>query len=137
MLLLFSGASNVLHSDSANRVVRCFVTAFHAADNAYIPVGQFAWVNEGWIGVQPKSARWLAPSCAQAPARRSRHRLPAHAHSTDVQMQRSQGVRLMPGDRAALAHSAGKPLLLEEYGAQRQYITPRDALIHRCSLWTP
>ena len=38
----------------------------------------------------------------------------------------------MPGDRAALAHSAGKPLLMEEYGAQKQYITPRDALIHRC-----
>jgi hypothetical protein len=37
----------------------------------------------------------------------------------------------MPGDRAALAHSAGKPLLMEEYGAQKQYITPRDTLIHR------
>lgn len=47
------------------------------------------------------------------------------------------GVRLVPGDRAALAHSAGKPLLLEEFGAQRQYITPRDALIHRCSVWMP
>lgn len=26
------------------------VNACCAADNAYIPVGQFAWVNEGWIG---------------------------------------------------------------------------------------
>lgn len=41
-------------------------------------------------------------------------------------------MRVTPGDRAALAHSAGKPLLMEEYGAQKQYITPRDALIHRC-----
>ncbi len=35
------------------------------------------------------------------------------------------------GDRQALARAANKPLLLEEFGAPRDYLVPRDAVLKR------
>jgi hypothetical protein len=62
LLLVSDACLKLLHSDSSKPVIQnYFLTACCAADNAYIPVGQFAWVNEGWIGVLPTAALWLAP----------------------------------------------------------------------------
>ena len=36
------------------------------------------------------------------------------------------------GPRMQLARAAGKPLLLEEFGAQRAYFVPRSTLLERC-----
>jgi hypothetical protein len=34
-------------------------------------------------------------------------------------------------DRAALAHAAKKPIILEEFGQTREYSVPRDTLVRR------